>query len=94
MGENTPEEAPRELKAASVEADLSCVEVTPEMIAAGQRCLNDLFDRAVPVSYENLDYIPEGWAEAVYRAMQKQKMECSVPAKSVPQSASGEVGCS
>ncbi len=47
-------------------------EITPEMIAAGQRCLEDLFDRAVP-SYENLSYIPEGWAEAVYRAMQAER---------------------
>jgi hypothetical protein len=45
-------------------------ETTPEMIKAGQRCLDDLFDATVDAGSDaGLMCIPGGWAEAVYRAM-------------------------
>lgn len=42
--------------------------ITPEMIKAGQSCLDHLLDRSVGPT-EGLWVIPEDWAEAVYRAM-------------------------
>jgi hypothetical protein len=49
-------------------------EITPEMIEAGQRCLDDLFDATVEAGSESgLMCIPGGWAEAVYRAMHRMR---------------------
>jgi hypothetical protein len=45
-------------------------EITPEMIRAGQRCLDELFDATVDAGSDaGLMCIPGGWAEAVYLAM-------------------------
>jgi hypothetical protein len=46
------------------------IEVTPMMVKAGERCLDELFDATVEAgSAAGLMCIPGGWAEAVYRAM-------------------------
>ena len=56
-------------------------EVTPAMIKAGDRCLDELFDATLdPGSESGLTCIPGGWAEAVYRAMRR----CARPAASDP----------
>ena len=44
------------------------IEITPAMIEAGERCLNNLFEGTV-MDTEGLRCIPEGWAERVYLAM-------------------------
>jgi hypothetical protein len=46
------------------------IEITPEMIEAGERCLNNLLDGTIQDT-QGLHCIPEGWAELVYRAMAK-----------------------
>ena len=57
-------------KAAPEGAGAPGIEMTPAMIDAGQRCLDDLFDATVEVGSDvGLMCIPGGWAEAVYRAM-------------------------
>ena len=48
--------------------DLPEIRITPEMVEAGQHCLDYLLDRATEPE-SGLMCIPEGWAEAVYRAM-------------------------
>jgi hypothetical protein len=50
------------------------IEVTPEMIEVGQRCLDDLFDATVELGADvGLMCIPGGWAEAVFLAMNRAK---------------------
>jgi len=59
----------------SVDKNPGCeMEITPEMIEAGERILNDLLDATIdPASESGLMCIPGGWAEAVYRAMHDTK---------------------
>ena len=50
------------------------IEITREMIDAGEARLNELFDAAIdPGSDVGLMCTPWGWAEAVYRAMQNKR---------------------
>jgi hypothetical protein len=49
-------------------------EITPEMIKAGQDCLDDLFERACSdLEPEGLWAIPPDWAEPVYLAMYRKR---------------------
>jgi hypothetical protein len=62
-------------------------EVTPEMIEAGQRCLDELFDATVEAGADaGLMCIPGGWAEAVFRAMSNKRNR--PPAVSFPRDSS------
>ena len=46
------------------------IEVTPEMIEAGERCLNEFLDSVASSSPEvGVLYIPGEWAAAAFRAM-------------------------
>ncbi len=47
-------------------------EITPEMIRAGERCLDDLLDAAIPPG-SGLMCIPGGWAKEVYVAMRRSR---------------------
>jgi hypothetical protein len=47
-------------------------EITPEMIEAGQDMLDHLLDRSLAPG-EGLGAIPDGWAEAVFRAMLERR---------------------
>jgi hypothetical protein len=48
-------------------------EITPEMIEAGERCLNELLDAALTSPEAVVLYIPGEWAEAAYRAMYRMR---------------------
>jgi hypothetical protein len=48
--------------------------ITPEMIEAGERCLDHLFEVAIePFSETGLMCSPIGWAEKVYLAMWRKR---------------------
>lgn len=52
------------------------IEVTPEMIAAGQQCLEGLLDGAIDPTSDagsGLMCIPSDWAKRVYLAMWKAR---------------------
>jgi hypothetical protein len=62
------------LSAKAEGAGAPAIEVTPEMVEVGQRCLDDLFDATLDPGLESgLQCIPGGWAEAVYRAMYRKR---------------------
>ena len=66
MPRNVAEAAPEGVGAPEPE-----IEITPEMIEAGEECLNNLIDRAVESADDVVLSIPKGWVKKVYLAMQR-----------------------